>query len=80
MVPAEPMAVRTAPQQSLYRGYFHCMATTARIEGVAALWKGATAQWLRVGPYTILLFLFAERLKLLVAETRANRQGGREAC
>ena len=56
------------------------MASTARIEGAAALWKGATAQWLRVGPYTILLFLFAERLKLLVVEARANMQADREAC
>ena len=58
---------------ALYRGFGHCMAQTVRAEGLRGLWKGSGAQYLRIGPYTVLLFVFAEQIK---AALRARAGGG----
>ncbi|KAJ3364958.1 Mitochondrial oxaloacetate carrier protein [Allomyces javanicus] len=49
----------------LYTGPMDCFAKTIRAEGVAGLYKGFTAHWLRVGPHTILTFVFLEQLRSL---------------
>jgi hypothetical protein len=47
----------------LYRGMLDCFVTTVRTEGALALYKGFTAQWLRLGPHTIVTFLVFEQLR-----------------
>lgn len=37
-------------------------------EGVFALWKGFTPYFLRIGPHTILTFLFLEQLNKVFAK------------
>lgn len=50
---------------SLYSGPFDCLSKTVRKEGLLALGKGFTAHFLRVGPHTILTFVFFEQLQKL---------------
>lgn len=52
----------------LYRGLGDCLTRIVREEGVMSLWKGVTANYLRVGPHTVLTFMFWERLKALLAK------------
>lgn len=49
-----------------YRGIVHCFATTVRTEGLAALSKGGLAHYYRLGPHTVLTFVFWEQCKLAV--------------
>lgn len=51
-----------------YKNVFDCFSTTVRGEGILALWKGANAQLLRVGPQTVLTFVGYEKLKKLANE------------
>ncbi|KNC96803.1 uncharacterized protein SPPG_08005 [Spizellomyces punctatus DAOM BR117] len=48
---------------ALYKSGIDCLVKTAKVEGVAALYKGFTAHYLRVGPHTILTFVFLEQLR-----------------
>lgn len=47
-----------------YRSILHCFAATIRTEGLPALYKGAIAHYFRLGPHTILTFVFWEQCKL----------------
>ncbi|KAL1923526.1 uncharacterized protein VTP21DRAFT_8506 [Calcarisporiella thermophila] len=49
----------------LYRGPIDCLIKTVRTEGVKGLYKGITAQYSRLGPHTIMTFVFYEQLKRL---------------
>jgi solute carrier family 25 protein 34/35 len=48
---------------ALYKNGFDCLQKTIRTEGISALYKGFTAHYLRVGPHTILTFVFLEQIK-----------------
>ncbi|KAJ3088784.1 Mitochondrial oxaloacetate carrier protein [Phlyctochytrium bullatum] len=48
---------------SLYRSGLDCLIKTVRTEGISALYKGFTAHYLRIGPHTILTFVFLEQVK-----------------
>eukprot|EP01119_Soliformovum_irregulare_P007288 TRINITY_DN19692_c0_g1_i1.p1 TRINITY_DN19692_c0_g1~~TRINITY_DN19692_c0_g1_i1.p1 ORF type:complete len:302 (+),score=67.74 TRINITY_DN19692_c0_g1_i1:3-908(+) len=48
----------------LYRGPIDCFIKTAKSEGIRGLYKGSLAHYLRIGPHTILTFVFFEQLKL----------------
>jgi solute carrier family 25 protein 34/35 len=50
-----------------YSGPLDCAMQTVRAEGWAALQKGWLAQYSRLGPHTVLTFLFLEKLRPLVA-------------
>lgn len=43
-----------------FRGTYDCLRCIAQYEGVRFLWKGATATWLRLGPYTLVQMLVWE--------------------
>lgn len=43
-----------------FRGTYDCLRCIAQYEGVRYLWKGATATWLRLGPYTLVQMLVWE--------------------
>lgn len=45
-----------------YSGSFDVLAKVARQEGVFALWKGFTPYYLRIGPHTVLTFIFLEQM------------------
>jgi len=49
-----------------YKGPLDCLVKVVKTEGVWALGKGTTANCLRLGPYTVLVFVFYEQLKILV--------------
>eukprot|EP00735_Rhodelphis_limneticus_P014265 TRINITY_DN8269_c0_g1::TRINITY_DN8269_c0_g1_i1::g.10219::m.10219 TRINITY_DN8269_c0_g1::TRINITY_DN8269_c0_g1_i1::g.10219 ORF type:complete len:313 (+),score=64.21,sp/A3KPP4/S2535_DANRE/43.43/8e-81,Mito_carr/PF00153.22/9.9e-18,Mito_carr/PF00153.22/3.2e-18,Mito_carr/PF00153.22/1.7e-17 TRINITY_DN8269_c0_g1_i1:89-1027(+) len=50
---------------SLYRGLGHCFYKIASTEGFAGFYKGWWPHFLRLGPHTILTFVFWEKLKIL---------------
>ena len=49
----------------LYSGPVDCFAKTVKAEGPLGLYKGATANYFRMGPQYILTFVFFEKLKEL---------------
>ena len=48
---------------TLYLGVLDCLGKTLKAEGVRGLMKGWLAQYLRLGPHTILTFVFLEQVK-----------------
>ncbi|KAJ3328767.1 Mitochondrial oxaloacetate carrier protein [Blyttiomyces sp. JEL0837] len=48
---------------SLYSSGWDCIVKTVKTEGIGALYKGFTAHYLRIGPHTILTFVFLEQVK-----------------
>eukprot|EP00656_Telonema_subtile_P046115 TRINITY_DN52460_c0_g1_i1.p1 TRINITY_DN52460_c0_g1~~TRINITY_DN52460_c0_g1_i1.p1 ORF type:complete len:278 (+),score=47.24 TRINITY_DN52460_c0_g1_i1:145-978(+) len=51
----------------LYEGVIDCLGKTVKAEGASGLMKGWLAQYLRLGPHTILTFIFLEQVKSLAA-------------
>ncbi len=47
----------------LYQGWVDCARKIGRIEGVRGYYKGFVAHYLRLGPHTLLTFIFWEQLK-----------------
>jgi len=45
-----------------YRGAGHCFTSLVKNEGVLALWKGFLPYYFRLGPHTVLAFVFMEQL------------------
>lgn len=50
-----------------YAGPFDVIRQTVRDEGVLGLYRGGTANYLRFGPYCVLVFVFVEQLRTLEA-------------
>jgi len=50
-----------------YSGPMDVIRKTVAAEGVLAVYKGALANYLRFGPYCVLVFVFLEKLRLLEA-------------
>lgn len=48
---------------ALYKNGFDCIRKIIQVEGFSALYKGFQAHYLRIGPHTILTFVFLEQLK-----------------
>lgn len=47
----------------LYSGVADCLRKTVAAEGLRALYKGWLANWLRIGPHTVVTFICFERLR-----------------
>jgi solute carrier family 25 protein 34/35 len=60
----QPVDVQTQ-RGLLYKNLGDCFVKTIRSEGFGALYKGFSAHYLRVGPHTVLFFLFLEQFKRL---------------
>eukprot|EP00049_Salpingoeca_infusionum_P026558 m.26368 g.26368 ORF g.26368 m.26368 type:complete len:308 (-) comp8820_c0_seq3:822-1745(-) len=48
-----------------YKSYADCMKKTFTKEGIRGFYKGVTALYLRIGPHTVLTFVFWEQLRSL---------------
>jgi hypothetical protein len=57
----------------LYSSVFDCMSKVYRKEGGLAFFKGWTACYFRLGPYTILLLVFWDKLKHYNTEWSTSR-------
>lgn len=53
-----------------YKGMVDALVKTVQREGFAALWKGFTPYFLRLGPHTILTFIALEQMKRAYLESR----------
>jgi len=51
----------------LYRNLVHCFRATLLAEGPQGLLKGFTAHYLRIGPHTVLTFIFMEQFRKLLS-------------
>ncbi len=58
---------QSAGRATFYTGPLDCLVKTVRGEGLAALQKGWLAQYARLGPHTILTFVFLEQVKPVFA-------------
>ncbi|KAJ3056776.1 Mitochondrial oxaloacetate carrier protein [Rhizophlyctis rosea] len=65
-------ATADGKQGTLYKNGLDCIMKTVRSEGPAALYKGFTAAYLRIGPHTVLMFVFLEQLKKLARWADTN--------
>ncbi|EYC24398.1 hypothetical protein Y032_0014g2485 [Ancylostoma ceylanicum] len=45
-----------------YKNAFDVWAKVIKNEGVFALWKGFTPYYMRLGPHTVLTFIFLEQM------------------
>ena len=54
---------QSAGRATRYRGPVDCLVQTVRGEGISALQKGWLAQYARLGPHTMLTFVFLEQVK-----------------
>ncbi|KAJ3020345.1 Mitochondrial oxaloacetate carrier protein [Thoreauomyces humboldtii] len=50
-------------QGALYKSGVDCLVKTVRAEGFTALYKGLSAHYLRIGPHTVLTFVFLEQFR-----------------
>jgi solute carrier family 25 protein 34/35 len=58
------------PAPQLYAGVADAALKIARAEGPLAFWKGAAAHYLRVGPHTVLSFVFIGKIQRWVLDRR----------
>jgi len=54
---------QSSGRQTVYYGVLDCFRKTIRAEGWTALQKGWLALYLRLGPHTILTFVFLEKIR-----------------
>ncbi|NWX03954.1 M2OM protein, partial [Caloenas nicobarica] len=54
--------MRTIDGKPEYRNGLEVLVRVVRLEGLPALWKGFTPYYARLGPHTVLTFIFLEQL------------------
>lgn len=63
-----------------YKGAIDVMLKVIKYEGVSALWKGFTPYYFRLGPHTVLTFIFLEQMnkwyKVLILGQKDAKGGG----
>ena len=62
---------QSAGRNTHYSGPLDCLMQTVRAEGVAALQKGWLAQFARLGPHTVLTFVFLEQVRAALLQVDA---------
>eukprot|EP00743_Colponemidia_sp_Colp-15_P003056 GILK01003303.1.p1 GENE.GILK01003303.1~~GILK01003303.1.p1 ORF type:complete len:300 (-),score=38.34 GILK01003303.1:731-1630(-) len=67
--PVDVMKTRLMNQKAgkdrLYTGMIDCMSQTIKNEGVLALYKGFTPNWMRIGPWCVVMFMTYEQYRSL---------------
>lgn len=58
-----------------FRGTYDCLRCIAQYEGVRYLWNGATATWLRLGPYTLVQMIVWEATLQSLRSRRRSKLG-----
>ena len=56
---------------SLYRGAAHCVASIAQTEGLFGFYKGSLANFMRVGPHTVITFTILGAMRRAIVAARA---------
>ncbi|UJR37931.1 hypothetical protein I4U23_030617 [Adineta vaga] len=77
MNPFDVIATRiyqSSGRQTVYNGVFHCFKKTVHDEGWFALQKGWLALYLRLGPHTILTFIFLEKIRSWILRMKSREQ------
>ena len=63
-----------------FKGAVDVISKVVKYEGVSALWKGFTPYYFRLGPHTVLTFVFLEQMnkwyKVLVLGQSDAKGGG----
>lgn len=54
--------MKTVAGKPEYRGMGDVFLNVIKNEGIFALWKGFTPYYARLGPHTVLVFIFLEQL------------------
>lgn len=54
--------MKTIDGKPEYSGAFDVLGRVVKNEGVFALWKGFTPYYARLGPHTVLTFIFLEQM------------------
>lgn len=62
-----------------YKGALDVLFKVIRNEGFFALWKGFTPYYARLGPHTVLTFIFLEQMNSAYNEHVLGITGGRGA-
>lgn len=57
--------MKTIDGKPEYKGMADVMLRIVKNEGIFALWKGFTPYYARLGPHTVLVFIFLEQLNNL---------------
>lgn len=60
--------MKTIDGKPEYKGAFDVWAKTIRQEGFFSLWKGFTPYYFRLGPHTVLTFIFLEQMNKMYAK------------
>lgn len=60
-----------------YKGAMDVLLKVVRHEGVFALWKGFTPYYARLGPHTVLTFIFMEQANNLYNQFVLGEEGGK---
>lgn len=54
------------PKNPAYTSMLDCFQKIIRVEGPLGLYKGVNAQWMRVGPLTMIQFMVWEQFRVLL--------------
>lgn len=73
--------MKTIDGKPEYKNMGDVILRVIRNEGIPSLWKGFTPYFLRIGPHTVLTFIFLEQLnrlyiKHIIGDTSGQRSGG----
>ncbi|CAH8433034.1 unnamed protein product [Schistosoma bovis] len=73
--------MKTIDGKPEYKNMGDVILRVVRNEGILSLWKGFTPYFLRIGPHTVLTFIFLEQLnrlyiKHIIGDTSGQRSGG----
>lgn len=77
MNPFDVIATRiyqSSGRDTVYRNFADCFSKTVRAEGWRALQKGWLPLYLRLGPHTILTFVFLEKIRVWFVQLRPIEQ------
>lgn len=71
--PVDVVKTRIMSSKGLYSGTWDCFVKTFKHEGVGAFYKGYMPYALRLGPHTILTFIFVEQLNNLFSKITGKK-------
>ncbi|CAF1317324.1 unnamed protein product [Adineta ricciae] len=63
---------QSSGRETVYHSVFDCFKKTVQAEGWFALQKGWLALYLRLGPHTVLTFIFLEKIRSMILKYKAH--------